>query len=132
MIAIMDTDTCIDILRGRPSRAPERIMSAGIGRVAISSITYHELLIGLQKVSSPQKLRSFQSFIEVIRIMSFDANAAKQSAVLRGGLDGAGKGIGVMDSLIAGHAISLKLPLVTSNTRHFQRVPNLKLENWRK
>jgi tRNA(fMet)-specific endonuclease VapC len=62
--------------------------------------------------------------------VSFNENAAAKYGEIRAFLDARGKPIGAYDMMIAAHALSLGLTLVTNNVREFNRVPDLQVENW--
>jgi len=131
MMALLDTDTCIDVLRGRPSLAPQKIMEAGIGQVCISAITYHELQVGLHKVKRTDRQIAFDEFMGVLSVLPFPPQAATKAALVRVQLEERGESIGVLDAMIAGHALWCDLKLITANARHFGRIEGLVLENWR-
>lgn len=128
---LLDTDTCIDILRGRETKAPEHIMKQKIGDVSISSITHHELLFGLHKINSKGKWDKFRVFTRHLIILPFDHHDSDKSAAIRSELEINGNGIGILDSLIGGQALAKKLVLITSNHKHFGRIPKLKIQDWR-
>ena len=128
---ILDTDTCIDILRGRATKAPEHIVKHDIGDVVISSITHHELLFGLHHINSKGKWGQFKTFMRSFMVIPFDEKDSDKAAEIRSELEGKGLGIGMLDSLIGGQALAKELTLITSNEKHFGRIKKLKLENWR-
>jgi tRNA(fMet)-specific endonuclease VapC len=98
---------------------------------AISTVTSYELYTGVEKCSDPVKERAkVDQFLAAIHELSFDRAAALECSQIRALLESQGLMIGPYDVLLAGHAKSIGLTLVTANTREFGRVPSLKLENW--
>ncbi len=104
-----------------------------IEEIYISAIVYAELFSGV--TLSPEHLQTarqiqLQEFIALTTFHSWDEKAAVIYAKIRANLKAKGTTIGNMDILIAAHALSLNATLVTNNLREFERVPELKLENW--
>src|SRR5262245_21078745 len=128
---ILDTDVCIDLLRGYAPPAEStsgRIPLAGSG---ISSITVAELETGVVKARSPERpRRQLESLLDQVAIMDFDRLAARHYGEIRGHLERAGTTIGPLDLLIAAHARSRGARLVTANLREFGRVPGLRCVRW--
>jgi tRNA(fMet)-specific endonuclease VapC len=109
----------------------DRLKSCEIGEVAISSITLAELEYGAARSSRPEQNReALLSFAAPLEILPFDDQAALHYGEIRAGLERSGQPIGAMDLLIAAHARSIPLKLVTNNPREFARVPRLLMENW--
>jgi len=128
---MLDTDTSSYIIREKPASVRERFQEIDLQQICISVVTYAELLYGVAKSSSKRVNRPIiEDFARHLVIQAWDEDAADSYAQVRAYLEGEGKPIGGMDTQIAGHALSLDAVLVTNNTRHFGRVPNLKLENW--
>ena len=99
--------------------------------ICISSIIYSELVYGVEKSQAIEKNRlALFLFLSPIKVLSFDSRAAEEYGNIRAVPERKGSPIGPMDMLIAGHARSENLILVTSNTREFCRVGNLKIERW--
>jgi tRNA(fMet)-specific endonuclease VapC len=99
--------------------------------IGISAITLSELEYGIAKSSRPDQNReALIEFLTPLEIVSFDEGAARYYGEIRAHLEKKGKPIGAMDLLIASHAISLSVPLVTNDTRGFKGIPGLQLENW--
>ena len=128
---LLDTDTCIDVLRGRDTMAPEHIMKHEIGEIAISAITHHELMFGLHHINSKNKWDKFKVFTRNLSLLPFDDRDSEKAASIRSELEKCGLGIGILDSLIGGQALAKGLVLITSNKKHFGRISKLKLEDWR-
>ncbi|MGZ0656903.1 type II toxin-antitoxin system tRNA(fMet)-specific endonuclease VapC [Coraliomargarita sp. W4R72] len=128
---LLDTDICIFIIRRRPESVFAKLRKLTVGSVGISSITYSELYFGAYKSQNPEKnLSALETFTAPLEILPFDADAAKTYGKIRRQLEQQGLPIGPLDQLIAAHAHSLNLTLVSNNTREFSRVEGLRLENW--
>jgi tRNA(fMet)-specific endonuclease VapC len=131
---MLDTDCCVELLRGRAAHALERIAAIGLDRVHLSSITVGELLVGAARSADPARntLRVVR-FCAGLRIAAFDDRAAASYATARAALEALearGTPIGPIDTLIAGHAIAIGATLVTGNPREFGRVEGLAIANW--
>lgn len=108
-----------------------RFMSHNSEELCISSITYAELVHGVEKSQAVDRNSlALALFLSPITILSFDDRAAEEYGKIRVDLERRGTPIGPMDTLIAGHAKAAGLTLVTNNTREFQRVSDLPLEDW--
>ena len=130
---LLDTNICIYIIKQRPINVFERFKSLSIGSLGISSITLAELQYGIMKSSSPEKNRdALDRFITPLEIIDFDFNATIAYGKIRADLERNGIPIGPLDTLIASHAKSLDLVLVTNNEKEFNRISGLKVENWTK
>lgn len=128
---LLDTNICIYALKRRPPQVLERLQAEGREAVALSVITMLELRHGAHKSQHPEIAHSkLDFFLSPMRILPFDEQAAAEAARLRAHLDRQGRPIGDLDSLIAGHALALDLVLVSNNLREFERVPDLRVENW--
>ena len=128
---MLDTNVCIHIMKNKPLSVMERFRQHESSDVCISSITYAELCHGIDKSRNREQNRlALSVFLAGIQIIPFDARAAIQFSSLCARLELAGTPIGVMDTLIASHALSLGLTVVTNNTREFSRVPGLPVEDW--
>ena len=99
--------------------------------ICISSITYAELVHGVEKSQAKEKNRiALTLLLAKIQIIPFDSMAAQVYGMVKADLQRQGTPIGPLDTLIASHAKALDLTLVTNNTREFMRVEGLKLEDW--
>lgn len=128
---MLDTNSCIGLIRHRPKNLIERLVACLPGEVGVSSITVAELAYGAQKSSrAAQNISALDEFLIPLDVKDFDQRAAAVYGDVRALLEKQGKMIGSMDMLIAAHALSLDATLVTNNTREFQRVTNLQLEDW--
>ena len=128
---MLDTNICIEMIRGRGASILEKLRDCKIGDVGISTITMAELECGVFKSSKPDQNRiALAQFSGPLEILSFDDRAAVTYGKVRGTLERMGKTIGPLDTLIAAHALSIKATIVTNNEREFRRVEGLKVENW--
>lgn len=128
---MLDTNTCIAIIRRRPEAALRRLRGKQIGQVGISSITLAELEFGAAKSQRAEQAKlALTEFLQPLEIAPFDEAAAADYGGLRAALEGTGKPIGPLDTLIAAHALALGSVLVTNNSREFRRVPGLAVEDW--
>jgi tRNA(fMet)-specific endonuclease VapC len=130
---LLDTNICIYIIKKRPASVLKKFESLSPGDVAISSITLAELYYGIMKSSNPKKNQeALDKFLIPLEILYFDYPATIEYGKIRAGLEKKGTPIGALDTLIASHAKSLNLTLVTNNEKEFERIPDLKIENWTK
>lgn len=128
---MLDTNICIYIIKQKPPQVLRRLQSLRIGDVCLSSITLAELEFGIENSQQPDRNRwALAEFLAPIDILSFDNGAARRYGSLRYQLKRVGRTIGAMDMLIASHALSLGLILVTNNMKEFKWVENLSIENW--
>lgn len=99
--------------------------------MCVSVITRAELLFGLKRLPADDPRRSdVRNFLEEALVLAWDERAADVHADIRHQLQSAGQPIGEMDTMIAAHALAIDAVLVTNTTRHFGRIPALRLENW--
>lgn len=130
---LLDTNICIYIIKHKPPQVFEKFSNLIPGSVGISIITFSELQFGVKKSSQPEKNQSaLNQFLIPLEIFEFDLNAGVEYGNIRANLEHAGTPIGPLDTLIAAHAKSLKLILVTNNEKEFQRVDGLEISNWLK
>lgn len=130
---LLDTNICIYIIKKKPAEVFEKFKNLALGDVGISSITLAELQYGIAKSSSPEKNReALEKFLTPIEILDFGYEATVEYGKIRTELEQKGIPIGPLDMLIASHAKSLDVVLVTNNVREFERVADLKIENWTK
>lgn len=127
---MLDTNMCI-YAQKNISQVIEKIKNNFQHGVAISSITLAELEFGVQASANIEKNTiALYKFLSIIEILDFDSSAATEYGKIRADLKGKGTPIGNMDMLIAAHAKSEDLIVVTHNTREFERVEGLQLEDW--
>jgi tRNA(fMet)-specific endonuclease VapC len=127
---MLDTDTCIYVMKNRPSQVREQFAQL-TEQLCISSITLGELLYGAEK--SPRRadnLTAVEQFTGRIEILPFSAKAAAHFGQIRAQLARIGMLAGSYDMLIGAHARSEGLVVVTNNVREFERMPGLRIENW--
>jgi len=130
---MLDTNICVELLRGRAPGLLERLRQFEIDEVGISSITLAELQYGVAKSSRPARHEALLAeFCAPLAITPFDHLAAETYGHVRVELERAGTPIGPLDTLIASHALALDVTLVTNNEREFNRVSGLLVENWLK
>lgn len=128
---LLDTNICIYIIKRKPVQVFEKLSTITIGSIAISSITLAELQYGVSKSSNPTKnAEALEKFLIPIEILDFGTQATVEYGKIRVDLERSGKTIGPLDMLIAAHAKSLNMTLVTNNEKEFDRINGLKIENW--
>ena len=131
MKLMLDTNICIYIIKQQPVTVLKRFLEYQIGDIGISSITLSELRYGVAKSTHQEKnAKALDEFITPLEVISFDEAAAQVYGKIRATLEKAGTPIGSMDMLIAAHAISLGIPLVTNNAREFVRISILNVIDW--
>jgi len=131
MKLMLDTNICIFIIKQQPAAVLKHFLEYQVGDIGISSITLSELRYGVAKSKHVEKnAKALDEFIIPLDIVSFDEEAALAYGNIRANLEKAGTPIGAMDMLIAAHAISLGVTLVTNNTREFSRIPSLDVIDW--
>src|SRR5712691_3914197 len=129
---LLDTNACVDYLSGRYSNVIIRIQRSSPDDLRLSSVVVAELRYGADRSAHPKANHSrLDALVEEIESLDFDLAAAAAYGRVRAGLEAAGRPIGPNDLLIAAHAVSRRLTLVTDNVREFRRVKGLKVENWR-
>lgn len=128
---LLDTNTCVDVMRNHPN-VVNRMSGVAPGDSVISTITSYELYTGIAKCASPDKEQAkVDLLLRTVIELPFDQTAAREAGRIRGLLESRGEMIGPYDVLLAAHALAAGLILVTANTNEFQRVPGLTVENWR-
>ena len=133
-IYMLDTNICSFIMRERPPAVVDRLQRAIElqNSVAISVITYYEMLLGaIGKNASPRHASLIEAFVvRLSAILPWDRVAAEEAMRVRRDLNAKGTPIGGNDAMIAGHALAAHCVLVTNNTREFSRVAGLHVEDW--
>ena len=128
---MLDTNICIYIIKKKPISVLQKFESLPLGSVAMSLVTYGELEFGaLRSNNSKRALDILDEIAAYIPVLPMPIDAAKEYADIRANLSAKGTPIGNNDLWIAAHARSLGHTLITNNVREFERVENLKLENW--
>ncbi len=128
---LLDTNICIYIQRQRPEEVLARFQELKPGDAAISVITWGELLYGAEKSQQRKKaLQLLEEFKTLVPVLPIPEDAGKTYGAIRASLVSQGKPIGNNDLWIAAHAKAATLTIVTNNEQEFQRVPDLKVQNW--
>ena len=128
---LLDTNIIAYIIKKRPVEVFDKLQSVEWEEIAISSIVVAELWFGVAKSQHKEQNKiALENFLAPFTILDFDTKAAEQYAFVRVDLEAKGTIIGANDLLIAAHALSQELILVTNNVKEFGRVENLKIENW--
>lgn len=128
---LIDTNICIYIMNNHPAEVFEKFKHVDVGEVGISSISVSELHYGAFKSRKiKQNVKRLEEFLYPFDILSYDEIASKEYGKIRSQLEKKGTVIGPLDMLIAAHAISQNLTLITNNTKEFDRIGRLKVENW--
>jgi tRNA(fMet)-specific endonuclease VapC len=127
---LLDTNTCIAAMRN-DALVARRMSAVAPGDCAISTITSYELYTGIEKCADPSKESAkVNLLLATVHQLVFDGQAAREAGRIRAMLEAQGRMIGPYDVLLAGHALSAGLILVTANRSEFSRVPGLSLDNW--
>lgn len=127
---LLDTNICIYIINKKPPTVIERFKKFSTGEIGVSSVVAAELAFGAEKSGSERNKSALQLFLAPLVILPFDESCIWAYAELRSQLEKMGKPIGSLDTMIASHAITVNLPLVTNNQKEFSKVQGLKLLNW--
>jgi tRNA(fMet)-specific endonuclease VapC len=128
---MLDTNICIYIIKKKPQHVIDRFMQHQVSQIGISSITLSELEYGAMKSAKPEQNKiALAQFVAPIEISNYDDNAAQHYGNIRAHLERHGTPIGSLDMLIAAHVLSMDSVLITNNETEFQRVPELKIDNW--
>jgi tRNA(fMet)-specific endonuclease VapC len=128
---MLDTNICIYAIKHKPDTVIKKFLSHDPEELCISAITYAELMHGVEKSMAVERNRIAMSlFLSPITILQFDERAAEEYGRIKAELEKKGTPIGPMDTLIASHAKSRGLIIVTNNTREFNRVAGLTIEDW--
>jgi len=128
---MLDTDICSYVIRERPLEVFEQFKKVDVKQLCISTVTYAELIYGVEHSSSRKINRPIiDDFVRHLDIITWDEDAAEHYGKIRAFLRAEGNIIGSMDVMIAAHARSQNMILITNNDKHFKRVPKLRVENW--
>jgi tRNA(fMet)-specific endonuclease VapC len=131
---LLDTDTASFIIKARSPAIEAKLTEIPSDRLCISAITRAELMYGLKRLPAGHRLHAgVRQFFNIMRVLSWDSDAADRYADIRHQLTTSGQPIGDPDMMIAAHALAIGAVLVTNNTRHFERITApepLVLENW--
>jgi tRNA(fMet)-specific endonuclease VapC len=128
---MLDTNTCIYLIKHHPPEVKQRLGTLSVGEVAVSSVVTAELWYGIaQSTKKKHNEAALEDFLKYVIVLDWPLKAAPEYGRLRAHLKKKGTPIGAMDLLIAAHATVLDAVLVTDNISEFGRVPRLKVENW--
>lgn len=130
MTYMLDTNICIYAMKNKPLIVRERF-NFFQNQLCISSVTLMELAVGAEKSMYREKaFKALDVFKDSLMVLEFDSNASYHTANIKAVLEKQGTPIGAYDTMIAGHARSLGLIVVTNNEKEFKRVDGLRVENW--
>jgi len=129
---LLDTNICIYIINEKPKKVLRKFELYPVHEFAISSITHAELQFGVEKSKKKDiNQNALDEFLLPLTILPFHGKKLVVSyGEIRAFLESKGKTIGPLDTLIAAHALSLDLTIVSNNIKEFSRIPDLKSENW--
>lgn len=127
---LLDTNIISDIIRNPTGKVVQHIAEIGEHRLCTSIIVASELRYGAVKKASPKILKKIDDILQEMPVLPYQIPADSDYGILRAELEAAGQPIGSNDLLIAAHALSLGMILVTNNVREFGRIHGLKVENW--
>jgi len=127
---LLDTNTIIYFFKGEGNISKNLFLHSPKD-IFIPSVVIYELEVGIAKSNNPNKrILQLNELIQQVNILDFSQKEAKTSASIRAALEKVGTPIGPIDTLIAGYAVANNLTLITRNLKEFQRVDNLKNNNW--
>lgn len=127
---MLDTNIVIYTMKNHPPQVRERF-TAFTSQLCVSTITVAELYYGAKFSQNPEKsLRTLEEFLSRLQVVDYDSRAGEHFGDIKANLRKIGRLIGDNDIHIAGHARSLGLVVVTNNVGEFERIEDLKLENW--
>ena len=132
MLYMLDTNACIGIINNKPITLRQKLLQIAVEDVAISQIVLYELEYGVCRSQHQQRNRvNLNQFLKYIQVLDWSTEQSQEAALVRCELMQLGQPIGHYDTLIAAHARSLKATLVTHNTREFEKVQGLLLQDWK-
>ena len=132
---MLDTDTCIFLLRGGVKKLEARVQSVPLQQQVMSAVTFAELAYGVQAASTAKRKQNqitLDSLVLHLAVLDWPQDAAKHYAVIRADLKKRGAQLGAADLMIAAHAQAIDAIVVTNNVKDFGRVKGLEIENWTK
>ena len=131
MKVMLDTNTCIAIIKRKPPQALKRFKAYKVGDIGISWVTLAELEFGVAKSQHLEKNQAaLDEFVLPLEIAGFDRQAARVYGLVRATLEKKGSPIGSLDTMIGAHALALGVTLATNNTREFSRIKGLVITDW--
>ena len=128
---MLDTSICIYLMNGKDEKLANRFSKLNPEDICISNITYSELMYGVEN-SKKRELNFIRLllFLSEINILNYDFKASEEYGIIRANLKKQGKVIGPNDMFVAAHCKSQDLILITNNSKEFNRIENLKVEDW--
>jgi tRNA(fMet)-specific endonuclease VapC len=126
---MLDTDISSYIIKRRPATLVEKF-ERHAETLCVSVMTAAELRFGAEKAAQPQLAELVEAYLERLAVLDWTNEVTGHYARIRSVLERSGKPIGNMDLLIASHAVTQRMTLVTNNLKHFSSVPDLKVEVW--
>jgi tRNA(fMet)-specific endonuclease VapC len=131
MKVMLDTNTCIAIIKRKPPHTLKRFSNYQIGELGISWVTLAELQFGVAKSQHVEKNQAaLDEFVLPLEVAQLDFNCAQKYGEIRATLEKRGTPIGPLDTMIAAQALALGVTLATNNTREFSRIKGLSLVDW--
>ena len=131
MKVMLDTNTCIVIIKRKPLHVLRRFNAYRVGEIGISWVTLAELEFGVAKSQHLENNQAaLDEFVLPLEIANFDRETARVYGRVRAMLEKKGTPIGSLDTMIGAHALSLGVTLATNNTREFSRIKELTVVNW--
>ena len=131
MKVMLDTNTCIAIIKRKPPQVLRRFNAYKVGEIGISWVTLAELEFGVAKSQHQEKNQAaLDEFVLPLELATFNREAARVYGRMRATLEARGTPIGSMDMMIGAHALSLDVALATNNTREFSRIKGLTVVDW--
>jgi tRNA(fMet)-specific endonuclease VapC len=129
---LLDTNICIYVINNKPKKILKKFSKYPVSEFGLSSITQLELQYGVSKSKNKEKNQeALDEFLLPLTILPFHGDTlARSYGAIRTYLESKGRTIGPLDMLIAAHALSLDLTIISNNIKELSRVPNLKCENW--
>ena len=128
---MLDTNTCIYVMKHHPPQVQARLRRVAIGEVGISAIVLAELRFGVEKSRRrDENTAALTDFLSFCLVLDWPQQATERYARIRNTLEAQGTPIGSNDLLIAAHALHLGCTLVTNNVEEFRRVSGLDIDNW--
>ena len=127
---LLDTNIVSDLVRRPQGAVARRIARAGENRVCTSIVVACELRYGAAKKESPRLTAQLEAILQALPVLPLQPDADRHYGEIRAALERAGRPVGANDLLIAAHARSAGLTLVTRNSAEFSRIPGLKLADW--
>lgn len=128
---MLDTNTCIYVIKHRPAEVKKKLSAVPLDKVAVSSVVIGELWYGIfESTKQKNNEKALNDFLQFVTVRDWPAEAAQTYGSIRSYLKTKGTPFGAMDLLFAVHALTAGSILVTDNVKEFKRVPGLHVENW--